>query len=101
MPKFKDYYQQMIDQNSKLFGNFLTVHDKFAKDKFAWQDEFHAQGKKIVGVVRDWERRLCSAMGKGQYSQYSHKLSEKFWNLVRSEFALIDLVGVTIKKKSI
>lgn len=99
MPKFKDYYQQMIDQNSKLFSDFLTVHAKYAQDKSTWQTEFNTQGKKVVEVIRDWERRLCSAMGKGAYSQYSHKLSEKFWALVRSEFALIDLVGVTIKKK--
>ncbi len=100
MPKFKDYYQQMIDQNSKLFGDFLEIHDKFAKDKFTYQDQFNEQGKKVVEVIRDWERKLCTGMGKGAYSQYTHRLSDKFWELVRKEFALIDLVGVKIKKAS-
>jgi hypothetical protein len=37
-------------------------------------------------------------MGRGIYSVYSDKLSQKFWDLVREDFPKIDMVGVKIKK---
>ena len=98
--KYKQYYQQMIDANTQVFSEFLKIHDLFAADKAKWGTEFNRQGKTVLDIIRDWDRRLCSAMGRGQFSAYSQKLSEKFWSEVRKEFALIDLVGVTIRQVS-
>ena len=62
-------------------------------------EEFHQLGRDILDVVRDYDRRLCAAMGKGIYSTYSQKLSEKFWSLVRQDFSQIDMVGVKVKQR--
>ena len=89
--KFRQYYQQMMEQNKELFAKFKKIP--------ASEPEFHQVGQEVVDLVRDFDRRLCAAMGKGVYSTYSQKLSEKFWDLVRSDFPAIDLVGVKIKKR--
>ena len=97
--KYKEYYQKMISEDQDLFDSFKEIHDKFAQDKDRWRDKFNEVGRGAVEVVRDWERRLCSAMGKGVYSVYSQQLSEKFWDLVRKEYPLVDLVGVKVVKR--
>ncbi|MGD9128961.1 MAG: hypothetical protein PVJ09_00505 [Candidatus Woesebacteria bacterium] len=98
MAKYKQYYTKMIEENRNLFFEFKNIHDKFKSERSKHQAEFNRIGQKVRDVIRDWDRRLCSAMGKGQYSQYSYQLSEKFWNHARKEFEFIDLVGVKVKK---
>jgi len=94
MTKYKQYYQNMMTQNKDKFAEFKEIHEKFEVDKEKYRDEFNQVGQKIVDTIRDWDRRLCSAMGRGQFSKYSEQLSDKFWGEVRKEFKLIDLVGV-------
>ena len=96
--KYKQYFSQMEEQNKDLFAEFFEVHQLFEMEGEKHQEKFHEVGKKVVDVVRDWDRRLCSAMGKGAFSQYSQKLSEKFWDEVRKSFPLIDKVGVKIRQ---
>jgi hypothetical protein len=99
MPKYKDYYKQMIDQNKTLFDDFYKIHQQFKENKDQFRDIFNQDGQKVVDVIRDWDRRLCSAMGRGKFSVYSQQVSEKFWNLARQDFELIDLVGVKVVKR--
>lgn len=94
--KYKQYYQQMIDQNRQAFDDFMKLHDQYVASQIS-QDEYNQKGMKVLDIVRDWDRRLCAAQGKGMYSQYTTKLSEKFWDLVRQDFSHIDKVGVKIK----
>ncbi len=96
--KYREYYQRMVAENRQLFDEFLKVNDAFRSDPSANADEFHSLGQKVVDRVRDFDRRLCSAMGRGVFSTYSQKLSEKFWDLVRQDFDQIDMVGVRVKK---
>jgi hypothetical protein len=96
--KYREYYQRMVAENRQLFDEFLKVNDAFKSDSVAHADEFHLVGQKVVDKVRDFDRRLCSAMGRGVFSTYSQKLSEKFWDLVRQDFDQIDMVGVKVKK---
>ena len=103
MPKYKDYYKLMVDQNAKLFQDFKEVHDAFAavvgkKDEPPAREKLNELGRDVVDVIRDWERRLCSAMGRGQFSDYSFKLAEKFWDEVRKTYPFIDEVGVKVQK---
>lgn len=91
--KYKQYYQNMITQNQQLFADFKVIHDQYAAQKLS-QAEYNAQGLKVVDVVRDWDRRLCSAMGRGAFSKYSEQLSDKFWSEVRKEYPLIAKVGL-------
>ncbi len=88
----------MITQHQALFDEFLTIHDRFKSEPAAAEADFHRVGQQVVDIVRDFDRRLCSAMGRGVYSAYSQKLSEKFWSLVRQDFDQIDLVGVRVKR---
>jgi hypothetical protein len=97
-PKYKVYYQKMIDDNRALFDQFSVLNKAFAKDQASGAAEFHQVGQQILDIIRDFDRRLCAAMGKGVYSVYSEKLSQKFWDLVRQDFSQIDMVGVKIKK---
>ena len=98
MTKYKEYYQKMVEENAELFESFREIHDLYAKNKFAHQDEFNEIGYEVIEVIRDWERRLCSAMGRGKYSSYSHRLADKFKEEIRKTLPLIDVIGVKIKK---
>lgn len=97
--KYREYYQKMVAENQQLFTDFLKIHDLFVQDPNKHEAAFHELGQRVVDRVRDYDRRLCSAMGRGVFSTYSQQLSEKFWGLVREDFAKIDMVGVRIKKK--
>jgi hypothetical protein len=95
--KYREYYEKMIAENRQLFDDFLKVHDAFKQDQKRHAIVFHQLGQRVVDKIRDFDRRLCSAMGRGVYSTYSQKLSEKFWDLARQDFDQIDMVGVKIK----
>ena len=94
MTKHEEYYRRMIDENSALFNDFMDLHDKYEKNPQIWQSEFNRKGEKIVGIIRAWERRLCSHSEKGSYGKYSANLADKFWYLVRNDFSKIDFIGV-------
>lgn len=92
--KYKQYIKLMYEQNDELFKEFKSVHDAFAQNQKAYAATFHGLGQKVVDIMRDWERRLCRNMGKGQFSAYAVKLSEKYWAEIEKEFPLIRKVGV-------
>lgn len=91
--KYKQYYDQMVAGNAQLFADFGVAHAEYEQQTLD-QAGFNERGRKVVDVVRDWDRRLCSAMGRGAFSKYSEQLSEKFWSQVRKDFPLIDKVGL-------
>jgi len=95
--KYNEYYQKMVAENRQLFDEFLKINDLFRENPEKNAVEFHQVGQKVVDKIRDFDRRLCSAMGRGVYSTYSQKLSEKFWDLARKDFDQIDMVGVKVK----
>ena len=96
--KYQQYYEKMIEQNLDLFAQFREIHDQYRQNRQQHQVEFNQVGQKIVDIVHDFERKLCSAMGRTQYAKYSETVSEKFWEVVRKEFDQIDMVGVKIEK---
>lgn len=98
VPKYKQFYQLMIENHGRVFKKFKPIHDAFVADPEKNADEFHTQGRQVLDIVRDWERRLCHGMEKGQYASYSAGLAEKFWDQVRVEFPKIDEVGVKVRK---
>lgn len=91
--KYKQYYQNMLVQNEKMFADFKKIHDHYEAQVID-QAEYNRHGLKVVDVIRDWDRRLCSAMGRGAFSKYSEQLSDKFWSEVRKDYPLIDKVGI-------
>lgn len=96
--KYKEYFQKMLEQNKELFDEFSEIHARYVVEPIRYQAVFNTFGAKITEIIRDWDRRLCSAMGRGAFSQYSQNLSEKFWTEVRKMFPAIDRVGVKIKR---
>jgi len=95
--KYREYYEKMVAENRQLFDNFLEINASFKQDPKNSAAKFHQVGQQVVDKIRDYDRRLCSAMGRGVFSTYSQKLSEKFWDLARQDFDQIDMVGVKIK----
>jgi hypothetical protein len=93
-PKYKKYFQEMIDANPVLFAEFRPIHDGYKVDRKKWSKQFHEKGKEVVEVIREWERRLCSGMERGQNAVYSSKVAEKFWQEIKSIYSHIELVGV-------
>ena len=95
--KYKEYYQKMLEKDVELFDQFRAIHDKYEQDQKKFQEEFNQVGQKVVDAMHDWEKRLCSVMGRSQYSSYAQTLSEKFWDLARNDFPQIDMVGVKVE----
>lgn len=95
--KYKKFYKLMREKEEKLFLEFEDAHRSYKENSKKNQLEFNRVGEKVVEVIRDWDRRLCSTMGKTMYGQYSQQVSEKFWDLARQEFDQIDMVGVKIE----
>jgi hypothetical protein len=100
MTKYQEYYSKMLDENSKAFSDFQSIHQKYTLDQNAWQADFNGEGTKIVDIIRDYENRLCANTERGMYTKFSGGLSEKFWALIRKDFPLIDNVGLIVEKQT-
>lgn len=94
MTRYQKCFQDMMEENQKLFAEFKSVHDNYVQDDKKWQGKFNEEGEKVVAVIREWERRLCSYSEQGQYGKFSSSLADKFWSVVRNYFPKIDFVGV-------
>lgn len=95
--KYKQYYEKMLEKEQELFEEFKPIHDSYRENRAKHQAEFNQVGSKVVEAIHDWERKLCSAMGRTQYAKYSETVSEKFWDLIREDYDQIDMVGVKIE----
>jgi len=96
--KYQQFYDLLWENNQELLEEFRVIHDAFAQGDSSKEEEFHSVGIRVLDKIREWDRRLCSGMSRGQFSQYTVKLSEKFWERVRKDFSLIDEVGVRTRK---
>jgi hypothetical protein len=94
MTKYRQYFKEMFEQHQAEFEAFKVIHDGYKTDRKAWSQQFHAEGKAIVEIIREWERRLCSGMEKGNNAVFSAKLAEKFWEEIKKYLSHIELVGV-------
>lgn len=94
MTKYKQYYQEMSDQNEALFKEFDEIHDGYKKDRKAWSTKFHGVGQQVVDIMHDWEERLCAGMERSKNGVYSMKLADKFWDEIKKRYSHIELVGV-------
>lgn len=96
--KYSQFYDLLWENNKDLLDEFKIIHDAYRDGDASKEEEFHTVGLKVLDKIRDWDRRLCAGMGRGQFSQYSQKLSEKFWDRARKDFSKIDEVGVRVRK---
>lgn len=93
MPKYQQYFQEMIEYNRDLFNEFKDIHDKYSVDPTEYQEELNEKGEKILRIVRRYENMLCGKSENSGYSKFSSNLSEKFWGVVREYLPRIDEVG--------
>lgn len=94
MSKYKQMFDAMVSENKELFDNFSDIHREYTMSPHEWQKLFNEYGAEIVELIRDYERKLCAQMAKGQYGKFSEGLSEKFWIEVKKVFPKIQFVGV-------
>ena len=94
MPKYKEYYQQMIDLNKDLFTKFKVVHDNFSQQPDKFRSEYNEIGREVQDIIRDWENRLCAHSENSSFGKFSSSLSDKFWDLIRKDYPKIDEIGV-------
>lgn len=87
----------MLEEEKELFDAFRKIHDKYAGDPDACQEELNKIGVKVQDALRRWENRLCAHSEKGGYGKYSAGLAEKFRLEVRRVFPKIDSIGVIVK----
>jgi hypothetical protein len=103
MTKYKQYFQRMLEVEKELFENFRIIHDNYALNPQANQDEFNKEGERVLQVIRLWENKLCSQSEKAGYASFTSNLSEKFRQEIKKVFPEIDnigLVGLTTKDNS-
>lgn len=100
MTKYQEYYRKMLAENAEAFENFAKIHKSYSNDP-SLQDEYNEAGKPIIAIIREYEDRLCRHSEGSGYAAYAGKLAEKFWEEVRRDFPLIDLVGVKTSNFSI
>lgn len=88
----------MWEAHKEALSAFQDIHDQYkAKQRdMKLKKEFDAVGKSARATMEEWDARLCQQMEKGKNSVFSSKVSEKFWNEVKKDFPLVDLVGVEI-----
>jgi len=100
MTKYQEYFNKMMAENKSSFNAFRLIHDKYAlaRDTDPLQEEFNTEGEKILEIVREWENKLCSQSEKGGYGLFTGNLSEKFHDLVKKSFPMVDHIGIIVKK---
>ena len=96
--KFKEYYDRMIAENKDAFSKFTQVHFEYSTNEEKFQEQFNAEGEKIMNIIHEWENKLCSQSEKAGYGSYTGGLAEKFQEEIRRHFPLIDHVGIIVKK---
>lgn len=92
--KYRNLFMEMLENHRDLFLDFKEVHDKYVENEEEYKKEFNDKGAKIVEIIRDYEMKLTAQQNKGQFSKFSSKLSDKYWEQVRGLLPRIDFVGV-------
>ena len=100
MAKYQEYFNWMVSENKKVFNEFKILHTNYGMDEEKYQAEFNKEGQKILGIIHEWEDKLCSQSEKAGFGSYTGNLAEKFQAEVRSHFPLIDHIGIITKRST-
>lgn len=88
----------MLDENKEVFDAFAKLHFEYSINEDAMQEKFNTEGEKVLIIIREYEDRLCRNTERGVYNKFSGGLSEKFQQLVRAHFPLIDHIGLIVSQ---
>lgn len=84
----------MLAENEELFKSFQVIHDKFAQNQDENKLEFNRIGQQVLDTIRKYEDELVGSTERSKYSKFSSKLSDKFWQGIRTLFPKIDYIGI-------
>lgn len=98
MSKYRDYFNQMFDQNREQFTQFMLTCQDYMQDRTAHAEQFNKQGQAVKAIMTEWEQKLCGRMERGKNAVYSANVAEKFWDEIRKYFPCIDEVGLKITR---
>jgi len=93
MPKYQQYFQEMIEYNKELFNEFKTIHDEYLQNPKEYQEALNNKGEKVLRIIRRYENMLCGKSENSGYGKFSTGLSDKFWGLIRNYLPRIDDIG--------
>lgn len=94
MTKFKQVFNEMIEQNKELFDEFEWVHQHYSENPGKWQRTFNIVGEKVLEVIRKYEDLLCRKSEGGGYGKFTSNLSQKFQEEIRIHFPKINHIGI-------
>lgn len=97
MTKFKQIYDEMVNSNTDAFDSFSWVHENYLNDPEKWQRTFNIEGERILEIIRKYEDILCKKSEGSGYGKFTTKLSEKFWEEIRSHFPKINHIGIQVE----
>ncbi len=92
-PKYKKQYEEMLDYNKEVFEELNKTYLLYKESPKKYKDAFAEIQKKAFRIVRKNEDNLCSKSEATHFSVYSTGLSDKFWELVRSNYPEIDVTA--------
>lgn len=96
-PKFRQILKDTYAQHAAVFEALRPIHDAYAANRKAVQDEFNQVGAPVMVILKEAEQRLCRQTETGGYGQYSSKLADKFWAEVKKDWPYIEWIGVKIQ----
>lgn len=94
MTKYKQVFQDMLNQNKVLFEEFKKIHDNFVEDPQTYKEKFNEIGQDVLDVIRRYENRLCSHSESSGYGKFSSNLADKFQEEIKTHFSKINSVGM-------
>ncbi|MDO8551737.1 MAG: hypothetical protein Q7S03_03620 [bacterium] len=95
MTKYREIFQEMLEQNKELFDSFRELHDQYALNPEKWKKEFNEKGEEILALMRRYENRLCKHSEGSGFGKFTGNLAEKFHEEVRNLFPQIDNIGLS------
>lgn len=95
MSKYKKLFNEMVEKNSNLFTKFRNLHNEIENGNEKYRNDFNSVGEIVNETIRLYVDELCRTSESSGYGNYTSKLADKFYQVVREEFNLIDDVGVS------
>lgn len=96
-PKFRQVLKETYAKHAEVFDALRPIHDSYAANRKAVQDEFNKAGEPVMVILKEAEQRLCRQTETGGYGVYSSKLADKFWAEVKKDWPFIEWIGVKIQ----
>lgn len=92
--KYQEFYQLMYEENKELFDYFSALCENYERDPEIYKERFDEEGKKVMRIMQDWDRKLCKKMDRTGKGNYSTAVSQKFWDVIKKKYPRILEVGV-------